>query len=181
MTSDFRTCGTAAAGPQAEAFQERGPRLSTALTASARDEAGMLATERRRTDLADDLHRSSGSRNRCTAPRFVQISHSHARFDKALSPGPASTPEEAVSEIQATPERKAFMIQASDISHPSKPGEFDGAVQMINGAGLGVHYVPCEHDTRRRNHGRHGPHIVKDRLGPAATGAWPHGQRFPGC
>jgi len=79
MTNDDRTCGTAAAGPQAEAFKEHGPRLRTAITHTARGDPGMLATE------------------------------------------------------------------------------------------------------RRRNHGRHGPHVVKDRLCPAATGAWRHGQRFPGC
>jgi hypothetical protein len=30
MTNDDRTCGTAAAGPQAEAFEGHGPRLRTA-------------------------------------------------------------------------------------------------------------------------------------------------------
>lgn len=61
MTNDDRTCGTAAAGPQAEAFEGHGPRLRTALTCTARADAGMLATERRRTELADDRHRSSAT------------------------------------------------------------------------------------------------------------------------
>ncbi|WP_172163222.1 hypothetical protein [Paraburkholderia elongata] len=69
----------------------------------------MLATERRRTELADDRHRSSDSGNRCTALSFVQSSDSHARFNREPSPDPAGTPKEAVSKIQAMPEREAFM------------------------------------------------------------------------
>jgi hypothetical protein len=56
------------------------------------------------------------------------------RFNREPSPDPAGTPKEAVSKIQAMPEREAFMTQAGDISRPSKTGEFDVAVRIINGA-----------------------------------------------
>jgi 3',5'-cyclic AMP phosphodiesterase CpdA len=38
------------------------------------------------------------------------------------------------------------MIHTGDITHLSKPKQFDDANQVIGGAGLDVHYVPGEHD-----------------------------------
>ncbi len=38
------------------------------------------------------------------------------------------------------------MLHTGDITHLSKPAEFDNAEQIIGGAGLTVHYVPGEHD-----------------------------------
>ena len=44
------------------------------------------------------------------------------------------------------PQAPAFMIHTGDITHLSKPDQFDDADQVIGGAGLDVHYVPGEHD-----------------------------------
>jgi hypothetical protein len=38
------------------------------------------------------------------------------------------------------------MIHTGDITHLSKPDEFDNANQLISKAALDVHYVPGEHD-----------------------------------
>ena len=38
------------------------------------------------------------------------------------------------------------MIHTGDITHLSKPAEFDDADKIISQAGLDVHYVPGEHD-----------------------------------
>ena len=42
------------------------------------------------------------------------------------------------------------MIHTGDITHLSKPGQFDDAEKVIGEAKLDVHYVPGEHDTHRR-------------------------------
>ena len=44
------------------------------------------------------------------------------------------------------PAKPAFMIHTGDITHLSKPEEFDNANQLISEAALDVHYVPGEHD-----------------------------------
>ena len=40
----------------------------------------------------------------------------------------------------------ALMLHTGDVSQLSKPAQFDTAQQIIQGAGLDVHYVPGEHD-----------------------------------
>jgi hypothetical protein len=77
---------------------------------------------------------------------FVQISDSHIGFDKPANPNVAGTLQEAIGKVNALPMRPAFMIHTGDITHLSKPEQFDNADQIIRGANLPVHYVPGEHD-----------------------------------
>jgi 3',5'-cyclic AMP phosphodiesterase CpdA len=77
---------------------------------------------------------------------FLQISDSHVGFDKPANPNAAGTLEEAINRIKALPAKPAFMIHTGDITHLSKPGEFDDADRIISRARLDVHYVPGEHD-----------------------------------
>ena len=77
---------------------------------------------------------------------FLQISDSHMGFDKPANPNAKGTLEEAIARIKALPEKPAFMIHTGDITHLSKPKEFDDAEQRIAHAKLDVHYVPGEHD-----------------------------------
>jgi 3',5'-cyclic AMP phosphodiesterase CpdA len=77
---------------------------------------------------------------------FLQISDSHVGFDKPANPNAAGTLEEAINRIKALPAKPAFMIHTGDITHLSKPGEFDDADRIISQARLDVHYVPGEHD-----------------------------------
>ena len=77
---------------------------------------------------------------------FVQISDSHLGFDKAANPNTAATLKEALGKIEAMPVRPAFMIHTGDISHLSKPAQFDTARQLMNETGLTTYTVPGEHD-----------------------------------
>ena len=65
---------------------------------------------------------------------FLQISDSHVGF------------EEAIGKVKSLPVQPAFMIHTGDITHLSKPAEFDNADRIISQAGIDVHYVPGEHD-----------------------------------
>lgn len=77
---------------------------------------------------------------------FVQISDSHIGFNKAPNPDPAATLQSAIERIRGASERPAFMLHTGDVSHLSRPEEFDIAQQIVNGAGLETRYVPGEHD-----------------------------------
>jgi 3',5'-cyclic AMP phosphodiesterase CpdA len=77
---------------------------------------------------------------------FLQISDSHVGFDKPANPNVIGTLEEAIGKIKMMQAKPAFMIHTGDISHLSKPKEFDDADRIIGAARLDVHYVPGEHD-----------------------------------
>src|SRR5205823_1008765 len=77
---------------------------------------------------------------------FLQISDSHVGFDKPANPNALGTLEEAINRVKAMPVKPAFMIHTGDITHLSKPSEFDDADRIISQARLDVHYVPGEHD-----------------------------------
>src|SRR3954466_12552349 len=77
---------------------------------------------------------------------FLQISDSHVGFDKPANPDAIGTLEEAIGKIKAMPTKPSFMIHTGDITHLSKPAEFDDAEKIISQAKLDVHYVPGEHD-----------------------------------
>ena len=77
---------------------------------------------------------------------FLQISDSHIGFDKPANPNVIGTLEEAIAKVKSLPAKPSFMIHTGDITHLSKPAEFDNANRVISQAGLDVHYVPGEHD-----------------------------------
>jgi 3',5'-cyclic AMP phosphodiesterase CpdA len=65
------------------------------------------------------------------------------------------------------PQRPSFMIHTGDITHLSRPTEFDNADQVIGKAKLDVHYVPGEHDVIDEDRGK----AYLDRYGKNARGA----------
>jgi 3',5'-cyclic-AMP phosphodiesterase len=78
---------------------------------------------------------------------FVQISDSHMGFDKAANPDVVGTLKAAIDKINGLPGSPAFMLHTGDITHLSKPGEFDTVEQMLKGSrAREVFYVPGEHD-----------------------------------
>jgi 3',5'-cyclic AMP phosphodiesterase CpdA len=77
---------------------------------------------------------------------FLQISDSHIGFNKPANPDALGTLREAIGKVKAVKSSPAFMIHTGDITHLSKPDEFDNADQIISEARLDVHYVPGEHD-----------------------------------
>lgn len=77
---------------------------------------------------------------------FLQISDSHVGFDKAANPHAIDTLRETMDHVKAFGTKPSFMIHTGDITHLSKPSEFDDASNLIGNAGVDVHYVPGEHD-----------------------------------
>ena len=78
---------------------------------------------------------------------FVQISDSHMGFDKAANPDVIGTLKAAVNKINALPVAPAFILHTGDISHLSKPEEFDTVDQLLKSASTqDVFFVPGEHD-----------------------------------
>jgi 3',5'-cyclic-AMP phosphodiesterase len=84
---------------------------------------------------------------------FVQISDSHIGFNKPANPDPNATLAEAIAKIGNLQTKPAFMIHTGDITHLSKPKEFDDAEQLIGAAKLDVRYTPGEHDILDENNG----------------------------
>jgi 3',5'-cyclic AMP phosphodiesterase CpdA len=97
---------------------------------------------------------------------FLQISDSHIGFDKPANPNAKGTLEEAIGKIRALPVKPSFMIHTGDITHLSKPAEFDDAEKIISQAKLDVHYVPGEHDVIDDE-----AKLYKDRYGRGTKGA----------
>ena len=78
---------------------------------------------------------------------FVQISDSHMGFNKAANTDVVGTFQTAIDRINALPVKPALMLHTGDISHLSKPEEFDAVQQMLKSAPTqDVFYVPGEHD-----------------------------------
>jgi 3',5'-cyclic AMP phosphodiesterase CpdA len=77
---------------------------------------------------------------------FLQISDSHVGFHLPPNPDALGTLEECITKVRTMPAKPSFMIHTGDISHLSKPSEFDDADRIIAQARLDVHYVPGEHD-----------------------------------
>jgi 3',5'-cyclic AMP phosphodiesterase CpdA len=77
---------------------------------------------------------------------FVQISDSHMGFNKAANPDVVGTLKAAVDKINALPTPPEFILHTGDISHLSKPEEFDTVDQILKSTGKEVFFVPGEHD-----------------------------------
>jgi len=78
---------------------------------------------------------------------FAQISDSHIGFSKDANKDVVSTLQAAIGRIQALPVAPDFLIHTGDLTHLSKPEEFDTLQQVLLAAKVGqVFYVPGEHD-----------------------------------
>jgi len=81
-------------------------------------------------------------------PLFVQISDTHIGFNKEANPDVNGTLAQTIQLINAMPEQPALMIHTGDITHLSKPAEFDLAQQLFSALRTSeMHTVPGEHDT----------------------------------
>jgi Icc protein len=78
--------------------------------------------------------------------RFVQISDSHIGFDKPANTDVTATLRAAIAKIKAEPEPPAFVLHTGDLTHLSKPAEFDTLQQVLSDLSVPVFYVPGEHD-----------------------------------
>src|ERR1051325_7808413 len=77
---------------------------------------------------------------------FVQISDSHMGFNKPANPDVIGTLKAAIDKINALPEKPEFILHTGDISHLSKPSEFDNVDQILKATNKEVFFVPGEHD-----------------------------------
>jgi 3',5'-cyclic-AMP phosphodiesterase len=98
---------------------------------------------------------------------FVQISDSHMGFNKPANPDVVATLRAAVDKINALPVKPEFMLHTGDISHLSKPEEFDTVDQILKSASArDVFFVPGEHDVLDET-GK----LYLDRYGKGSKGA----------
>jgi 3',5'-cyclic-AMP phosphodiesterase len=78
---------------------------------------------------------------------FVQVSDSHIGFNKAPNPDVAGTLKAALDRINNQPARPDFVLHTGDLTHLSKPEEFDTVAEIMRGVRTQqVFYVPGEHD-----------------------------------
>jgi 3',5'-cyclic AMP phosphodiesterase CpdA len=81
-------------------------------------------------------------------PLFVQISDTHIGFNKDANPDVGGSLNHAIDLVNAMPEQPALIIHTGDITHLSKPAEFDTAQQLFSRLrSTEMHTVPGEHDT----------------------------------
>ena len=75
---------------------------------------------------------------------FAQISDSHIGFSRDPNTDTPGTLQAALDRVVA--QRPAMMLHTGDVSHLSKPAQFDTAAQLIGATGIDTHVVPGEHD-----------------------------------
>jgi 3',5'-cyclic AMP phosphodiesterase CpdA len=81
-------------------------------------------------------------------PLFVQISDTHIGFNKDANPDVGGTLTQTIDLVNGMAEQPALIIHTGDITHLSKPAEFDLAQQMLSRLRTTeLHTVPGEHDT----------------------------------
>ena len=97
---------------------------------------------------------------------FLQISDSHVGFDKEAEVTAIDTLNEAVGRIKALQVKPNFLLHTGDITHLSKPDQFDDADQIIGSTGITTHYVPGEHDVVDAGQGK----AFMDRYGKDSWG-----------
>jgi 3',5'-cyclic AMP phosphodiesterase CpdA len=80
-------------------------------------------------------------------PLFLQISDTHIGFDKPANTDVIGTLNRSIDLVNALPKAPSFAIHTGDVSHLSKPEEFDTASQLLSRLkACELHVVPGEHD-----------------------------------
>jgi 3',5'-cyclic AMP phosphodiesterase CpdA len=121
--------------------------------------------------LDDPAHIAKAARGELS---FVPISDSHLGFNKPANSDVTATLKAAVAKISALPVPPEFILHTGDISHLSKPAEFDTVDQILQSAPTkDVFCVPGEHDVLeddgeqyRKRYGRNTPRVP---VGTAST------------
>jgi 3',5'-cyclic AMP phosphodiesterase CpdA len=91
-------------------------------------------------------NRDDGTRS--GKPLFVQISDTHIGFHKDANPDVNATLLKTIDLVNAMPEQPALILHTGDITHLSKPSEFDAAQDMFSRLrATEMHTTPGEHDT----------------------------------
>jgi 3',5'-cyclic AMP phosphodiesterase CpdA len=94
---------------------------------------------------ATDLAIAATRKQPAAVPLFVQISDSHIGFAKEANPNVNLTLMETIGLANAM--NPSLVLHTGDITHLSKPQEFDTAAQLLSGLTASeLHTVPGEHD-----------------------------------
>src|ERR1700676_2338620 len=81
-------------------------------------------------------------------PLFVQISDTHSGFNKEANPDVNGTLTQTIDIVNGISAQRALLMHSGDITHLSKPAEFDLAQQLFPRLrATEMHTVPGEHDT----------------------------------
>jgi 3',5'-cyclic AMP phosphodiesterase CpdA len=96
-------------------------------------------------DLAVAADRKSGVS--LGKPLFVQISDTHIGFNKEANPDVGATLRKTIELVNGMPAQPGLILHTGDITHLSKPAEFDQAQSLLSGLrATEIHTVPGEHD-----------------------------------
>ncbi len=77
---------------------------------------------------------------------FAQVSDSHLGFARPANTDVTATFQDALGRVTGMADKPAFLIHTGDITHLSKPAEFDTAAQLLAATSLQTYTVPGEHD-----------------------------------
>jgi 3',5'-cyclic AMP phosphodiesterase CpdA len=78
---------------------------------------------------------------------FAQISDSHIGFFKEPNKDVTATLHDAIDRLNALKEQPSFLLHTGDLTHLSKPVEFDTVAEVLKGfKGGPAFFVPGEHD-----------------------------------
>jgi 3',5'-cyclic AMP phosphodiesterase CpdA len=77
---------------------------------------------------------------------FVQISDSHIGFHKDPNSDVVASLQQAIAKINALEHAPDFIIHTGDLTHLSKPEEFDTLAELMKSARAKTLFVPGEHD-----------------------------------
>ena len=77
---------------------------------------------------------------------FAQISDSHIGFARDPNTDTPATLTAGLAMVKDMPAKPAFILHTGDVTHLSKPAEFDTAEKILGATGLDTHYVAGEHD-----------------------------------
>jgi 3',5'-cyclic AMP phosphodiesterase CpdA len=96
-------------------------------------------------DLAEAAE--AGAAGKIGTPLFVQISDSHLGFNKEANPDVVATLNRTIDLVNGLPRQPAFALHTGDITHLSKPAQFDQAKQLLSRLRVTeLHTTPGEHD-----------------------------------
>ncbi len=110
--------------------------------------AGTLFTLAGGVLVPTDLASAGEGRAPAGVPLFLQISDTHVGFNKDANPDVTGTLMQTIQLVNAMPRAPQLTLHTGDITHLSKPQEFDLAAQLLGGLHAGdLHTVPGEHDT----------------------------------
>ena len=77
---------------------------------------------------------------------FVQISDSHIGFHKSPNPDVVASLQQAIAKINGQSHAPDFVIHTGDLTHLSKPEEFDTLAELMKSVRAKTLFVPGEHD-----------------------------------